>query len=807
MQKKSKRKIRLALLCTAISGVAISGFFWFAINHSPKDQAQSYYERGVTLAKQHEYAKATIELRNSLRLQNDKLETWRALAEIEGSTGRWDDLTRSLQSIVNLAPSDVEARIKLVKMLALRGRVYQALEVVNANTEDDGQNAKIIGLKAAVLYKLNDKSNAIGEAKKALSIEPSNADALVVLATEKMTSGDPRGALQILETNGPASASDFGIQVFKLKIFEKLGEMGEFESLLQKLAQLHPEDGLFRKQLINFYVSQRRIGDAENEARILVRENPLNPESELDLVRLLYATRGADVARKELTARIDAGGEIFPYKVALADLDFSQGNFAEAEQQVQDLLNHTSSNKEIFAAQIKLAEMALKRNKVDAADSIVSDVLRKDARNANALKVRASVRIIRGQLDQAIIDLQQALNDQPRSTELTSLLALAYERNGSMALAERQYSDAVRISNFDPNVGLNYVSFLLRRGSVDRAEQFLTELTKRSPKNLNVLSALGQVELQRGNWTGAQAVAASLRDTDAGGNLANQVLGMALLGQNKYEESIAVFQSAASAAPTAIQPMISLVRALVRAGKSDKAIAFLRSVLEVNADNAEALVLMGTIQVATGPRDQAVSSFKTAIERQPTNIVGYQALANFYRGEQKFESALNAIKSGLQMQPDSIALHLAMADILEQTREYEGAISEYEYVLSRQPGSMIAANNLASLLSEYRTDKGSLERAQTLAVSLKEAQIPQFKDTLGWISYRRDDYANAVPLLEKAAAALPNIALVRYHLAMSYIAIRQTAKASEELAAALALSPDAELARKIQEAVQRLQGM
>src|SRR5262249_35826763 len=164
-----------------------------------------------------------------------------------------------------------------------------------------------------------------------------------------------------------------------------------------------------------------------------------------------------------------------------------------------------------------------------------------------------------------------------------------------------------------------------------------------------------------------------------------------------------------------------------------------------------------------------------------------------------------AIQSGLQMQPDSIPLHLAMADILEQTREYEGAISEYEYVLSRQPGSMIAANNLASLLSEYRTDKGSLERAQTLAVSLKEAQIPQFKDTLGWISYRRDDYANAVPLLEKAAAALPNIALVRYHLAMSYIAIRQTAKASEELAAALALSPDAELARKIQEAVQRLQ--
>ena len=60
--------------------------------------------------------------------------------------------------------------------------------------------------------------------------------------------------------------------------------------------------------------------------------------------------------------------------------------------------------------------MALKRDKIDVAEAIVSEILRKDSRNTNALKVRASVRIVRGQLDLAITDLQQALNDQPRST-------------------------------------------------------------------------------------------------------------------------------------------------------------------------------------------------------------------------------------------------------------------------------------------------------------------------------------------------------------------------------------------------------
>lgn len=125
-------------------------------------------------------------------------------------------------------------------------------------------------------------------------------------------------------------------------------------------------------------------------------------------------------------------------------------------------------------------------------------------------------------------------------------------------------------------------------------------------------------------------------------------------------------------------------------------------------------------------------------------------------------------------------------------------------MLSEQSGSLIVANNLASLLSDHRSDNASLERATSLAASLQETQVPQFKDTVGWVSYRRGDYVRAVSLLENAVAALPNLALVRYHLAMSYIAIRQSAKASEQLKAALSLAPDSELEEKIREALKNL---
>ena len=120
---------------------------------------------------------------------------------------------------------------------------------------------------------------------------------------------------------------------------------------------------------------------------------------------------------------------------------------------------------------------------------------------------------------------------------------------------------------------------------------------------------------------------------------------------------------------------------------------------------------------------------------------------------------------------------------------------------------MIAANNLASLLSDHRNDKASLEKAQTLAASLRETQIPQFKDTLGWISYRRDDYVNAISLLEKAVVALPDVPLVRYHLAMSYIAVGQTAKALEQLRVALSLDPNPRLKDQIEQALNKLSNL
>ena len=65
------------------------------------------------------------------------------------------------------------------------------------------------------------------------------------------------------------------------------------------------------------------------------------------------------------------------------------------------------------------------------------------------------------------------------------------------------------------------------------------------------------------------------------------------------------------------------------------------------------------------------------------------------------------------------------------------------------------------------------------------------------MSYRRGDFSAAIPLLEEAAAALPDSALIHYHLGMSYKAAAQEAKASRELKTALTKAPNNELKEAI----------
>jgi Tfp pilus assembly protein PilF len=778
--------------CVMLAAVQLGGC------SSSEQRAENYYNRGMAYIEQKDFVKARIELRNALQINGKMVAAWRALAQLDEKDQNWQVLAGDLRKISELDPKDVNTKLRFGRLLLAGGGFEQALKVADDALNEAPQDVDALSLKAAAFYKLKDGDSAIRTAEQALAIEPGNTGASTVLAATKYMQGDPEGALKILNTIKPDNKTDFGVMYLELSIFDKLGDVAQVEKMLRKFVEIYPRQPAFRAQLVRFLIANKRPDDAEKELRSAVADDPTDTTAEMSLVALLGQIKGAAAAREELVTRIAAGGKVFPYQLALAKLDVAQGRSEDSEKLLKKVIAESKTDDDVAAARITLAEIYMSKNNTSAAEPLINAVLKADSRNINGLALRASLHISRGQNDDAIADLRSALNDQPQSPELLANLAVAYEHTGAIELAEKALADATKASRYNPNIGLNYVAFLRRRGLAAQADSVVIDLANRNPNSVPLLAALAQIKLAHQDWAAAHALADNIQKLGDKSDVADQINAAAFNGEKKVNDSLAALQNAYDANPGAGRPMAVLAGAYIQAKQIDKAEALVESALKSDPKNAEALVLMGSIALIKDNPDDAIKNFKAAIKEQPKNTVGYRSLADLYARQKKLDEAMKTIRDGLEQMPENFALELASAGLQEVKGDYEAAISEYEVMLKQQPGSMIVANNLASLLADHRTDKASLDRANELALMLTKSQIAQFKDTLGWVAYRRDDYTTAVSLLESAGAELPNNPLVLYHLAMTYLATGQNAKAAEQLKKALELAPhDAELRLKI----------
>jgi pentatricopeptide repeat protein len=755
---------------------------------SPEQNAQKYYESGMALIEKKDDLGARLELLTAVKYKSDKVEVWRALAGVDERT-KSSSVFLDLRRIVELDPKDLDARLKLARIMVSGGAADAALKVLDAANEDK-PNAALHALRAIILLKGNDAASAVREAQQAFDIDPKNVDAVSLLASKKLADGDADGALRLLDSLTVDPNDETRISLQKMQAYARKGDLAKAESLLRKVISLNPKEASFQAQLIQFLVAQRRFDEAEKEFRARSSANPTDSKSGLDLVRFLNLAKGPEVARAELDNRIKAGGDVFDYQIALAELNIAQSKIAEATQSLQALAGTASTPERKLAAQLKLAEMYVSKANIPAAEPLIAEIIGKDRRNAGALRLRAAISIDKGQVDSAVSDLREALNDQPKSPDLLMMLAAAYERGGKNELADRQYADALKASNSNADVALRYVAFLQRRGDASHAEDVLIDVSGRYPTNLQLQSSLAQLRLSRQDWTGALSVANTIGKLSDGRAISDQIRAAALAGQNKIDESIVALEDAHQAAPDAVQPVVSLVSAYVKQGKADKAVALLQDMNKKYPTNPQVLVLLGQARLAQNKDADALQNFKDAIAQQPKDQIGYGALSDLYIRQKNFDAAENVLQAGLKELPANVGFRLSSAGIQIQRGNYDAAISQYEAILKDQPNSAVAVNNLVSLLLDYRSDKESLDRAFSLADLLKNASVPQFQDTWGWAQYRRGDYKGAITTLEAAAAKLPDLAALHYHLGMSYKAAGQPEKAAEQLKTASGLEAD-----------------
>jgi tetratricopeptide (TPR) repeat protein len=142
-------------------------------------------------------------------------------------------------------------------------------------------------------------------------------------------------------------------------------------------------------------------------------------------------------------------------------------------------------------------------------------------------------------------------------------------------------------------------------------------------------------------------------------------------------------------------------------------------------------------------------------------------LAELLERDGSFSAALEIYQDMVRRDEDFYPAIFAIGAVNERLGNQKRAVDYYQRVLRGDPDFVPALNNLAyhyAELAEHRRE--ALDMA--LRAYRSQPENPWILDTLGYVFLRNERFDDARRMLEKAAALLPDVPTVHYHLALAY---------------------------------------
>jgi cytochrome c-type biogenesis protein CcmH/NrfG len=159
------------------------------------------------------------------------------------------------------------------------------------------------------------------------------------------------------------------------------------------------------------------------------------------------------------------------------------------------------------------------------------------------------------------------------------------------------------------------------------------------------------------------------------------------------------------------------------------------------------------------------------------------------------------LKQWVDGNPADMQAKTFLANAYLETAHYKEAIVLYEAMQPANEKNVLLLNNLAWLYQQTG-DKRDVETARK-AYDL-QPDFPVIADTYGWILASSGKSADALPILQKAAAMAPGNTDIRYHFASALVDNKKPDEARRELEAILGMDANPASTKKVRDLLQTL---
>jgi len=701
------------------------------------------------------------------------------------AAGKTPEAIIQYRNALDKDPKAGDVRVKLAEAYLKNGEAGKAVQEY-ARAADLLPDPQVQVKSGNLLLLARKFDDAKARAEKALATDSKNVDAQILLANSLAGLRDLDGAVAQLEEaihlNPDSSATYTNLGEIELG----RGRRDAAEQAFRHAVDLAPKSASARLSLANFYAVTGQLPAAEEQLKEALKSEPDNPLVHRITAAFYIASNRRDEAEPHLRRVVELTKST-PATLMLADYYVAQKREGDARKTLEPLSAAAESASD---AGVRLAILDRAEGHADQASKRLDGLLSTNAKNLQALLLKSSFLLSDKKLDEALKVATSAVEAHPEAVG-------GYNMVGRIQTARRQtdaaiaaYQQVIRLNPLAAEAKVALARLQLAANQTDSSVGMAEEALKAQPQNAAARLVLVQGLIRRGDLERAQADLNTLKAQFPNSAAVHTQAGMLLGLKGRTQEARAEFDRALQLDPKSMEALGGLVALDVSGRKFPEARARVDAIVASPTAEPAALMLAARTYAATGDLPTTEKTLRRVLAADPSYLSAYAALGQLYARQGRLDAALTEFETLAQRDPKPVAALTLVGMILEAQGKRAEAQKKFERVLQLDAQAPVAANNLAWI---YAETGGNLDVALQLAQTAKRKlpDVAEVNDTLGFIYYKKNLPALAVPPLKASVEKEPTNSGFHYHLGLAYAQAGETALARQSLTKALSLKLDA----------------